>query len=85
MSCWLPARWVGWPELRPVEIGALTALLVPVVLIGVAPAWLLRVIDTAVTLLRRARREPMKPPPPVMRTLDPLGVWIWLTVVFRRA
>ncbi|MBA3659816.1 MAG: NADH-quinone oxidoreductase subunit M, partial [Gemmatimonadales bacterium] len=47
----LPDRWTSWSELRPVEIGSLAALLLLVVLIGVAPAWLLRVIDTAVTPL----------------------------------
>jgi NADH-quinone oxidoreductase subunit M len=47
----LPPRWKGWPELRPTEIGALASLLALVVLIGVAPAWLLRVIETAVAPL----------------------------------
>jgi NADH-quinone oxidoreductase subunit M len=47
----LPERWEAWPELRPVEIGALASLLWLVVLIGVAPAWLLNVIDTGVTPL----------------------------------
>ncbi|MEO7476461.1 MAG: proton-conducting transporter membrane subunit, partial [Gemmatimonadales bacterium] len=47
----LPERWAAWPELRPIESGALASLLLLVVLIGVAPAWLLNVIDTGVTPL----------------------------------
>jgi NADH-quinone oxidoreductase subunit M len=43
----LPERWSNWGELRPVEIAALGVLLAFVVLIGVAPAWLLTVIDSA--------------------------------------
>ena len=43
----LPDRWRDWPELNRIEIGALTVLLVLVVVIGVAPAWLLDVIDSA--------------------------------------
>lgn len=42
----LPDRWAGFPDLGRVEVGALAALLVFVVLIGVAPAWLLDVIDS---------------------------------------
>ena len=41
----LPERWASWHDLRPVEVVTLGALLVFVVLIGVAPAWLLNVID----------------------------------------
>ena len=47
----LPKLWSGWPDLHPIEIAALTSLLVPVVLIGVAPAWLLHVIETMTTAL----------------------------------
>ncbi|MBS3940756.1 MAG: NADH-quinone oxidoreductase subunit M, partial [Actinobacteria bacterium] len=43
----LPERWRDWPELGRVEIGALAVLLVLVVVLGVAPAWLLDVIDSA--------------------------------------
>jgi NADH-quinone oxidoreductase subunit M len=43
----LPARWSNWRELRPVEVAALAGLLLFVVWIGVAPAWLLTVIDSA--------------------------------------
>ena len=43
----LPERWAGWRDLSPTEIASLAALLVFVVLIGVAPAWLLTVIDSA--------------------------------------
>jgi NADH-quinone oxidoreductase subunit M len=47
----LDDRWSDWPDLRPVEVGALASLLVLVVVIGVAPAWLLDVIDSAATTL----------------------------------
>lgn len=47
----LPERWLSWPDLSPVEIGALGALLLFVVVIGVAPAWLLDVIDRTVRLV----------------------------------
>ncbi len=42
----LAARWAGFPELGRVEIATLSALLAFVVVIGVAPAWLLNVIDS---------------------------------------
>jgi len=42
----LPARWRGFGDLGPVEVTALGALLLFVVIIGVAPAWLLDVIDS---------------------------------------
>jgi NADH-quinone oxidoreductase subunit M len=42
----LPERWAGWPDLGRVEVAALGVLLVLVVVIGVAPAWLLDVIDS---------------------------------------
>jgi NADH-quinone oxidoreductase subunit M len=44
----LRARWSDWRELRRVELVALAGLLFFVVWIGVAPAWLLDVIDSAV-------------------------------------
>ena len=51
----LPARWSGWTGLRPVEILALSSLLIFVVVIGVAPAWLLGVVDSAAdTIVRNA-------------------------------
>lgn len=43
----LPERWSAWTDLTVVETTALAALLVFVVIIGVAPAWLLHVIDSA--------------------------------------
>ena len=43
----LPDRWASWHDLAPIEIATLTVLLACVVLIGVAPAWLLGVIDSA--------------------------------------
>jgi NADH-quinone oxidoreductase subunit M len=42
----LPVRWTSFPDLGPVEIGALAALIAFVVIIGVVPAWLLNVIDS---------------------------------------
>ena len=41
----LPERWVAWPDLSRVEVAALLPLLALVVAIGVAPAWVLDVID----------------------------------------
>ncbi|MDP8958371.1 MAG: NADH-quinone oxidoreductase subunit M [Actinomycetota bacterium] len=41
----LPDRWASWTDLRRDEIAALLPLLALLVLIGVAPAWLLGVID----------------------------------------
>lgn len=46
----LPDEWRSWPGLRPTEAMALGVLLFFVVLIGVAPAWLLQVIDSASTV-----------------------------------
>ncbi|MBW3620770.1 MAG: NADH-quinone oxidoreductase subunit M [Actinobacteria bacterium] len=43
----LPDRWSGWPDLGRVETVGLGVLLLLVVIIGVAPAWLLDVIDSA--------------------------------------
>lgn len=43
----LPEEWKAWPELRRVEVLTVGLLLVFVVLIGVAPSWLLSVIDSA--------------------------------------
>ena len=43
----MPDRWLTWRDLRPVELTSLGLLLAFVVLIGVAPAWLLAVIDSA--------------------------------------
>ncbi|GMQ84948.1 MAG: NuoM family protein [Acidimicrobiia bacterium] len=42
----LPDRWKVWQDLRRVEMYALVPLAAFVVLIGVMPAWLIRVIDT---------------------------------------
>ncbi len=44
----LPERWRDWRDLRPTELLSLGVLLTPVVVIGVAPGWLLGVIDSAV-------------------------------------
>jgi NADH-quinone oxidoreductase subunit M len=43
----LPERWQAWPDLRGAEIAVLVPLLALVVVIGVAPAWLLDVVHTA--------------------------------------
>lgn len=43
----LPEQWRAWPDLGMVEIVAVGGLLIFVVLIGVVPAWLLNVIDSA--------------------------------------
>jgi len=43
----LPERWLAWPDLGRVELAALVPLAALVVVIGVAPAWLLDVIDSA--------------------------------------
>ena len=50
----LPERWRTWPDLGPVELGTLAPLGVLVVLIGVAPAWLLDVIDSATAFILAA-------------------------------
>ena len=43
----LPTQWSDWLDLRGTEIAVLGALLVLVVVIGVAPAWLLQIIESA--------------------------------------
>ena len=43
----LPDTLAGWPDLRRVEVGVLAVLLALVVVIGVAPGWVLDVIDAA--------------------------------------
>lgn len=43
----LPERWLAWRDLGAVELTTLGLLLALVVLIGVVPAWLLVVIDSA--------------------------------------
>jgi len=47
----LPDRWLRWTDLSRTEVVALVPLLALVVAIGVAPAWVLDVIDTTATLL----------------------------------
>ena len=42
----LPDRWGEWPDLGRAEMLALVPLAVLVVVIGVAPSWLIDVIDT---------------------------------------
>ena len=41
----LPERWSSWRDLDRVELCSLASLLILVIVIGVAPAWLLTVID----------------------------------------
>ena len=43
----LPDRWTGWTDLSPVETTVLGVLILLIIAIGVAPAWLLDLIDTA--------------------------------------
>jgi NADH-quinone oxidoreductase subunit M len=47
----LPERWASWPELSRTEVLALAPVLALVVIVGVAPAWVLDVIDTAASAL----------------------------------
>ncbi len=47
----LPERWASWPELSRTETLALAPVLALIVLIGVAPAWVLDVIDTTASQL----------------------------------
>ncbi len=42
----LPGRWASWRDLSRVEVACLVPLLALVVAIGVAPAWVLDVVDT---------------------------------------
>ena len=42
----LPERWLHFPDLSRVEAAALGVLVFFVILIGVAPAWLLNVVDS---------------------------------------
>jgi NADH-quinone oxidoreductase subunit M len=44
----LPERWRSFPDLGRAEMGAIGALVALVVLIGIAPAWILDVIDSFV-------------------------------------
>jgi NADH-quinone oxidoreductase subunit M len=47
----LPERWATWAELSRPEVLALAPVLALVVVIGVAPAWVLDVIDSAASAL----------------------------------
>lgn len=47
----LPERWLRWPDLSRIEVVALVPVLVLVVVIGVAPSWVLDVIDTTAASL----------------------------------
>ncbi|MEX2658272.1 MAG: NuoM family protein [Acidimicrobiales bacterium] len=47
----LPERWLSWPDLSRIELAALVPVLALVVVIGVAPAWVLDVIDTTAASL----------------------------------
>ncbi len=49
----LPVRWDGWRDLGRSEILALVPLGVLVIVIGVVPAWLIRVIDTFSRVIAR--------------------------------
>jgi len=47
----LPDRWLAWPDLTRTEVAALVPILALVVVIGVAPSWVLDVIDTTASTL----------------------------------
>jgi NADH-quinone oxidoreductase subunit M len=47
----LPDRWTGWTDLGTAEMVALVPVLAFVVIIGVAPAWLIEVIDSVSRVL----------------------------------
>lgn len=47
----LPEEWEEWSGLRPIEVAAVGALLLFVVVIGVIPAWLLDTIDSAARVI----------------------------------
>ncbi|MDQ3384801.1 MAG: NADH-quinone oxidoreductase subunit M, partial [Actinomycetota bacterium] len=47
----LPDRWLAWPDLTRTEVAALVPVLALVVVIGVAPSWVLDVIDTTASTL----------------------------------
>jgi len=49
----LPTRWDGWKDLRRAEMYALVPLAALVVVIGVVPQWLIRVIDTFSQMVAR--------------------------------
>ncbi len=48
---YLPDRWLAWPDLTRTEVVALAPVLALVVVIGVAPSWVLDVIDTTASTL----------------------------------
>ncbi|MBK5269350.1 MAG: NADH-quinone oxidoreductase subunit M, partial [Acidimicrobiia bacterium] len=43
----LPERWSEWSDLGAWELAAIVPMLVLVVVIGIAPAWLVNVVDSA--------------------------------------
>jgi NADH-quinone oxidoreductase subunit M len=43
----LPERWSEWTDLGAWELAAIVPMLVLVVVIGIAPAWLVNVVDSA--------------------------------------
>ena len=47
----LPDRWSAWPDLSRTEIAALVPVLALVVVIGIAPSWVLDVIDSTAASL----------------------------------
>ena len=49
----LPTRWEGWKDLRRAEMYAVVPLAALVVVIGVMPQWLIRVIDTFSQMVAR--------------------------------
>jgi len=49
----LPVKWDGWKDLRRAELYALVPLAALVVVIGVVPQWLIRVIETFSQVIAR--------------------------------
>jgi len=49
----LPPRWDGWRDLQRMELLALGPLVALVIVIGVSPSWLIRVIDTVSQVVAR--------------------------------
>ena len=47
----LPERWAAWPDLSRTEVAALVPVLALVVVLGVAPSWVLDVIDATASRL----------------------------------
>jgi len=49
----LPPRWEGWSDLRRAELFAMVPLVALVVVIGIVPSWLIKVIETLSQVVAR--------------------------------